>query len=78
MLLKVFFVADMNSLKCLHITRQLIKSKYGFGFSISGGEINNNLITKIVYRYKVGSRNSLWWQLIMLKIKVEKLLILVI
>ena len=41
------------------MTRQLIKSNHGFGWSISGWEKNNKLITKVVYRYPDGSRNSI-------------------
>ena len=49
----------MKSPKWVATTRQLIKSKYGFGWSISGWERNNKLITKVVYRYQNGSRNSI-------------------
>ena len=48
----------MKSPKWFAITRQLIKSKHGFGWSISGWERNNKLITKVVYRYQDCSRNS--------------------
>ena len=48
----------MKSPKWVAITRQLIKSKHGFGWSISGWERNNKLITKVVDRYQDGSRNS--------------------
>ena len=41
------------------ITRQLIESKHGFDWSISGWERNNKLITEVVYRYQDGSRNSI-------------------
>ena len=49
----------MKSPKWVATTRQLIKSKYGFGWSISGWERNNKLITKVVYRQQNGSRNSI-------------------
>ena len=49
----------MKSPKWVATTRQLIKSKHGFGWSISGWERNNKLITKVVYRYQDGSRNSI-------------------
>ena len=49
----------MKSPKWVATTRQLIKSKYDFGWSISGWERNNKLITKVVYRYQNGSRNSI-------------------
>ena len=49
----------MKSPKWVATTRQLIKSKHGFGWSISGWERNNKLITKVVYRYQNGSRNSI-------------------
>ena len=49
----------MKSPKWVATTRQLIKSKHGFGWSISGWERNNKLITKVVYRYPDGSRNSI-------------------
>ena len=54
----------MKSPKWVATTRQLIKSKYGFGWSISGWERNNKLITKVVYRYQDGSRNSILVDLI--------------
>ncbi len=38
--------------------RNLIKSALGFGQSISSWEKNNKVITKIVYRYPSGQRNS--------------------
>ena len=47
----------MKSPKWVVTTRQLIKSNQGFGWSISGWERNNKLITKVVYRYPDGSRN---------------------
>ena len=49
----------MKSPKWVVTTRQLIKSNQGFGWSISGWERNNKLITKVVYRYQDGSRNSI-------------------
>ena len=49
----------MKSPKWVATTRQLIKSNHGFGWSISGWERNNKLITKVVYRYQDGSRNSI-------------------
>ena len=49
----------MKSPKWVATTRQLIKSNHGFGWSISGWERNNKLITKVVYRYQNGSRNSI-------------------
>ena len=54
----------MKSPKWVATTRQLIKSKYDFGWSISGWERNNKLITKVVYRYQDGSRNSILVDLI--------------
>ncbi len=59
MLLEVFFVAEMKSPKWVATTRQFIKANHGFGWSISGWERNNKLITKVVYRYEDGSRNSI-------------------
>ena len=65
MLLEVFFfVAEMKSPKWVTTTRQLIKSKHGFGWSLSNWERNNKLITKVVYRYQGGSRNSILVDLI--------------
>ena len=61
---KYFFVAEMKSPKWVAMTRQLIKSNHGFGWSISGWERNNKLITKVVYRYPDGSRNSILVDLI--------------
>ncbi len=49
----------MKTLTWVDITRKSIKSKLGFGWSISGWERNNKLITKVVYRYQNGSRNSI-------------------
>ena len=49
----------MKSPKWVATTRQLIKSNHGFGWSISGWERNNKLITKVVNRYPDGSRNSI-------------------
>ena len=49
----------MKSPKWVATTRQLIKSNHGFGWSISGWERNNKFITKVVYRYQDGSRNSI-------------------
>ena len=54
----------MKSPKWVATTWQLIKSNYGFGWSISGWERNNKLITKVVYRYQDGSRNSILVDLI--------------
>ena len=54
----------MKSPKWVATTRQLIKSKHGFGWAISGWERNNKLITKVVYRYQDGSRNSILVDLI--------------
>ena len=54
----------MKSPKWVAMTRQLIKSNHGFGWSISGWEKNNKLITKVVYRYQDGSRNSILVDLI--------------
>ena len=54
----------MKSPKWVATTRQLIKSKHGFSCSISGWERNNKLITKVVYRYQDGSRNSILVDLI--------------
>ena len=48
----------MKTLTWVDTTRKAIKSKLGFGWSISGWERNNKLITKVVYRYQDGSRNS--------------------
>ena len=48
----------MKSPKWVAIRRQLIKSKHGFGWLISGLKRNNKLITRVVYRYQDGSRNS--------------------
>ena len=49
----------MKSPKWVATTRQLIKSNHGFGWSISGWERNNKLITKVVYRYQNVLRNSI-------------------
>ena len=49
----------MKTLTWVDITRKSIKSKLGFGWSISGWERNNKLITKVVYRYQDGSRSSI-------------------
>ena len=47
---------------CYH--KAINKTKHGFGWSISNWERNNKLITKVVYRYQDGSRNSILVDLI--------------
>ena len=54
----------MKSPKWVATKRQLIKAAHGFGWSISCWERNNKLITKVVYRYQDGSRNSILVDLI--------------
>jgi len=64
MLLEVFFCCRNEISKMGCCQRQLIKSKHSFGWSISNWERNNKLITKVVYRYQDGSRNSILVDLI--------------
>ena len=53
----------MKSPKWVATTRQLIKSKHGFGWSISGWERNNKLITKVVYRFSTVQRTTVLTEL---------------
>ena len=62
----------MKSPKWVATTRQLIKSNHGFGWSISGWEKNNKLITKVVYRYPDGSRNYILLNLNTENLRLEK------
>ena len=43
----------MKSPKSVAKTRKLIKSSHGFGWSISGWERNNKLITKVFFDSKM-------------------------
>ena len=44
----------MKPLNWVELTRQQIKARHGFGWSIQGIEKQNKVITKIVYRFSNG------------------------
>ncbi len=48
----------MKSLNWVELTRQQIKARHGFGWSIQGIEKQNKVLTKIVYRFSTGSRTT--------------------
>ena len=41
----------MKPLNLVELTRQQIKARHGFGWSIQGIEKQNKVLTKIVYRF---------------------------
>ena len=46
----------MKPLNWVELTRQQIKARHGFGWSIQGIEKQNKVLTKIVYRFSTGAR----------------------
>ena len=48
----------MKSLNWVELTRQQIKARHGFGWSIQGIEKQNKVLTKILYRFSTGSRTT--------------------
>ena len=48
----------MKLLNWVELTRQQIKARHGFGWSIQGIEKQNKVITKIVYRFSNGQRST--------------------
>ena len=48
----------MKPLNWVELTRQQIKARHGFGWSIQGIEKQNKVITKIVYRFSNGQRST--------------------
>ena len=48
----------MKPLNWVELTRQQIKARYGFGWSIQGIEKQNKVITKIVYRFSNGQKST--------------------
>tara|TARA_A200000159_G_scaffold108202_1_gene100985 strand:- start:2 stop:244 length:243 start_codon:yes stop_codon:yes gene_type:complete len=48
----------MKPLNWVELTRQRIKARHGFGWSIQGIEKQNKVITKIVYRFSNGQRST--------------------
>ena len=44
----------MKPLNWVELTRQQIKARHGFGWSIQGIEKQNKLLTKILYRFSSG------------------------
>ena len=48
----------MKPLNWVEITRQQIKSRDGFGWSIEGIEKQNKVITKIIYRFSTCQRSK--------------------
>ena len=55
----------MKPLNWVELTRQQIKARHGFGWSIQGIEKQNKVLTKIVYRFSTGGRkivlNNIEW-----------------
>ena len=50
----------MKPLIWVELTRQQIKARHGFGWSIQGIEKQNKVITKIVYRFSTGQRSTVF------------------
>ena len=48
----------MKPLNWVELTRQQIKARHGFGWSIQGIEKQNKVLTKIVYRFSTGERTT--------------------
>ena len=48
----------MKPLNWVELTRQQIKARNGFGWSIQGIEKQNKVVTKIVYRFSTGARTT--------------------
>ena len=48
----------MKPLNWVELTRQQIKARNGFGWSIQGIEKQNKVLTKIVYRFSTGTRTT--------------------
>ena len=48
----------MKPLNWVELTRQQIKARHGFGWSIQGIEKQNKVLTKIVYRFSTGGRTT--------------------
>ena len=48
----------MKPLNWVELTRQQIKARHGFGWSIQGIEKQNKVLTKIVYRFSTGTRTT--------------------
>ena len=46
----------MKNINWIELTRQLIKARHGFGWSIQVIEKQNKVLTKIVYRFSTGGR----------------------
>ena len=57
--LRTFLSCDkMKPLNWVELTRQQIKARHGFGWSIQGIEKQNKVLTKIVYRFSTGGRTT--------------------
>ena len=50
----------MKPLNWVELTRQQIKARHGFGWSIQGLEKQNKVLTKSVYRFSTGGRTTVW------------------
>ena len=48
----------MKPLNWVELTRQQIKARHGFGWSIQGIEKQNKVLKKIVYRFSTGERTT--------------------
>ena len=70
----------MKPLNWVELTRQQIKARHGFGWSIQGIEKQNKVLTKIVYRFSTGGWNSQAFQIFILIInkisQIYKILII--
>ena len=49
----------MKNLNWVELTRQQIKARHGFGWSIQGIEKQNKVLTKIVHRFSTGERTTI-------------------
>ena len=57
--LRIFLSSyKMKPLNWVELTRQQIKARNGFGWSIQGIEKQNKVLTKIVYRFSTGGRTT--------------------
>ena len=48
----------MKPFNWVELTRQQIKARNGFGWSLQGIEKQNKVVTKIVYRFSTGTRTT--------------------
>ena len=55
----------MKPLNWVELTRQQIKARHGFGWSIQGIEKQNKVLTKIVYWFSTGGRTTVLTDLVL-------------